>query len=444
MKYKLYLLTILMTIMSCGTLVSQSINKSKLDSLLNILSVNNKAMGSLTISKNGRIQYSRAIGYSYISDKNKDLSTIKTKYRIGSISKMFTASMIFQLIEEGKIKLTTTIDEFFPKLPNSKKITIGNLLNHHSGLHNFTDDSNYTNWMTEPKTHDDMLAYISRNEVDFQPNEKGAYSNSNYVVLGYIIENVTKQSYSKNLNERITSKIGLKDTYIGGKSNIKNNESFSYRWNNNWEQQPQTDMSIPGGAGAIVSTPTDLTKFIEALFSLKLISQNSLNQMKTITDGYGMGMFQFPFNTKKAYGHTGGIDGFNSNLAYFPEDSLAVSYCTNGAVYPVNDILIGVLSIYFNQDYTFPSFNTISFKAEDLDKYKGVYSSLQIPLKITISKENTSLIAQAHGQSPFPLEASGKDKFSFDQAGIIIEFNTKDNQFTLFQGGGKYLFTKEK
>lgn len=435
---------ILLTGLSYGTVFSQSINQPRLDSLFDILDEKNKAMGSLAISKKGTVLYSKAIGYSFISDKEKLSATEKTKYRIGSISKMFTATMVFQLIEEEKLNLTTTLDKYFPKLPNANTITISNLLNHRSGLHNFTDDPDYMTWMTQPKTQDEMLAIISKNKVDFQPNERASYSNSNYVVLGYIIEKISKQPYSKILNERITSKIGLSNTYFGSKTNPNNNESFSYQFISNWKQEPETDMSIPGGAGSIVSTPTDLIKFIEALFSMKLVSQNSLNQMKTITDGYGMGMFQIPFYTKKAFGHNGGIDGFASSLAYFPEDSLAVAYCTNGQVYPLNDILIGVLSVCFRKDYSIPTFNTISLKTEDMDKYLGVYSSTQIPLKITITKDNTTLIAQATGQSSFPLEATEKDKFKFDQAGVKIEFNTDKNELTLKQGGGNFLFTKDK
>jgi len=443
MKTKIYA-AMLLSALSFGTVFSQDINKPKLDSLFDIIAEKNKAMGSLTISKNGTVLYSKAIGYSFISDNEKKPSTSITKYRIGSISKMFTATLIFQLIEEGKITLATTLDSYFPNLPNAQKITISNLLNHRSGLHNFTDDPNYTTWMTNPKTQDEMLNIISKNKVDFKPNEIASYSNSNYLVLGFIIEKITQQTYSKNLTERITSKIGLLNTYFGSKTNANNNESFSYQFIENWEQEPETDMSIPGGAGSIVSTPTDLTKFIEALFSMKLVSQNSLNQMKTITDGYGMGMFQVPFYTKKAYGHNGRIDGFSSDLAYFPEDSLAIAYCTNGLVYPMNNILLGVLNIYFKKDYAIPTFNTISLKTEELDKYLGVYSSKQIALKITITKEDTALFAQATGQSSFPLEATEKDKFKFDQAGVKIEFNTDKNELTLKQGGGNYLFTKDK
>lgn len=438
------LTTILLAGYAIHTAYAQSINTPKLDSFFNMLSEKNKAMGSVAISKNRKLLYNKAIGYTSIAGKGKTSATTATKYRIGSISKMFTATMIFQLIEEGKIKLTTTLDKYFPTIPNATKITISNLLNHRSGIHNFTNDSAYATYMTIAKSPSEMLVIIAKSQPDFEPGEKASYSNSNYVLLGFIIEKITGRSYAKNLSERITSKLGLSNTYVGGKTNTGNNEIFSYRFLNNWMQESETDMSIPGGAGAIVSTPTDLTKFIEALFAGKLISQTSLAQMKTMVEGYGMGMFQIPFYTKIAYGHNGGIDGFASNLAYFPEDSVAVAYCTNGQVYPMNDVLIGILSIYFNKAYSIPTFNTTLLKTEDLDKYVGIYSSTQIPLKITVTKDNTTLIAQATGQSSFPLEATGKDVFRFDQAGITMEFNTAKNEFTLKQGGGSFLFTKDK
>jgi CubicO group peptidase (beta-lactamase class C family) len=445
---RLKFFTIILIIgLSFGTLLPQSINKPKLDSLFNILAEKNKSMGSLAISKNGNLLYSNAIGYSFISESDKRPSTNLTKYRIGSITKMFTATMIFQLIEEEKIKLTTTLDTYFPNIPNAKIITISNLLNHRSGIHNFTSDADYLTYMTQPKTQSEMLAIISKNEVDFQPNEKASYSNANYVLLGFIIEKIDQQPYAKCLSERITSKIGLSNTYIGGKTDIDKNESYSYQFMDGWKQEQETDMSIPGGAGAIVSNPTDLTRFIEALFSLKLISQNSLTLMTTITERYGMGMFKFPFHDKMAFGHGGGIDGFVSNLAYFPEDSLAVSFCTNGQVYPMNDILIGVLSICFNKDYMIPTFDSkpaITLTSEELEKYLGTYSSTQLPLKITITKNDGLLVAQATGQASFPLDAIEKDIFRFEQAGIVLEFNPDKNEMTLKQGGGIFLFTKEK
>jgi CubicO group peptidase (beta-lactamase class C family)/outer membrane protein OmpA-like peptidoglycan-associated protein len=429
-------------VFSTATVYSQNINKPKLDSLFNILASKNQAMGSLTISKNGTILYNRSIGYSFISNSGKKASSNLTKYRIGSITKTFTATMIFQLIEEGKINLNTTLNNYFPKLPNSKIITIGNLLNHTSGLHECTDIPNYQAWKKLPKTQDEMLSIISKFKVDFQPNEKSLYSNSNYLILGYIIEKITKKSYSENLNELITSKIGLSDTYYGNRTNVNNDESFSYEYKNNWKQLSETNMTIPVGAGAIVSKPEDLTKFIEALFSLKLVSQSSLLQMKTLKEHYGMGLVETPFYGKTGYGHNGRIDGFRSFLVYFPDDSIAVSYITNGEVYPFDDICKAVLCICFNKDYTIPTFFSIT-DTKELDKYLGVYSNPQYQSKITISKNNTTLIVQTTGESTVLLDATEKDKFAADEAGIFMEFNPDKKELMLKKDNGVLIFKQD-
>jgi D-alanyl-D-alanine carboxypeptidase len=444
---KRYLLLLVLSFVFFLDAFGQKLNAQKLDSLFVALSTNNKAMGSMAISKNGKLLYARAIGFEIINEKDKITSTDKTKYRIGSITKTFTTVLIFQLIEEGKLSLTTTIDKYFPSVPNAKTITITNLLNHRSGIHNFTNDPEYLTWMTKPKTKDEMIAIISKLPSEFQPDSKAEYSNSNFVLLGFIIEKLRMKPYSEVLTEWITKKIGLTETSYGTAADVKRNESYSYKWmNGKWNQEPETDMSIPHGAGAIVATPSDLTKFIEALFGGKLVKPESLLKMKTMTDNYGMGLFQIPFWSRKGFGHNGGIDGFASNVAYFPEDSLAIAYCTNGQVYSMNDILIGALDIYFNLPYKIPTFKTYLVKPEELDKYIGIYSSKQIPLKITITKnENQNeLIGQATGQPSFPLEAVEKDKFKFDTAGVVLEFDPAADQMTLKQGGGVFQFTRDK
>ena len=426
---------------------SQQLNTPKLDSLFSALADNDRAMGSVAISKNGKVLYSRAIGFSSLEAATRVLATENTKYRIGSITKTFTTVLIFQLIEEGKLSLTTTLDKFFPTVQNAKIITISNLLGHRSGIHNFTDDPDYLTWMTMPKSKEEMISTISKNKPDFAPDTKAQYSNSNFVLLGFIVEKLRKKLYSQILDERIVKKVGLTDTYFGKAADLKNNECFSYQWTNNeWKREPETDMSIPHGAGAIVSTPTDLVKFMEALFAGRLVKESSLLKMKTIVDGYGMGLFQVPFGSKRAFGHNGGIDGFSSNTAYFPEDSLAIAYCTNGQRYPMNDILIGILSIYYNRAYSIPNFNAPVFliDASELDQYIGIYSSSQLPLKITISKKDGALIAQATGQASFPLDPSERDKFKFDRAGVVLEFTPAAGEMTLKQGGGVFKFLREK
>lgn len=205
-------------------------------------------------------------------------------------------------------------------------------------------------------------------------------------------------------------------------------------------------MSIPAGAGAIVSTPTDLVKFIDALFAGKLINRSDLELMKTMKDNFGMAMFTIPFDDKKGYGHSGGIDGFSSLLVYFPQDKLAIAYTSNGARYSTNDVVKSALSIYFNRPFAIPDFKTITLSTTILNKYVGNYSSTQIPIRIAITAKNKILYAQASGPRghprALPLEFKGNDTFTYSFNETTLQFDVEKNSFSLIQGGTTYLFTK--
>lgn len=422
-------------------LAQTNFDKSKLDNYFNALEQNNKFMGSVAVSKNGEVIYTKSVGFTDVENNVK--STDNSKYRIGSISKTFTAVLILKAVEEKKINLSQTINKWFPTLKNAKKITIEHLLRHRSGIHNFTNDNDYLTWNTQPKTEEKMLEIIAKGGSDFNPDSKAEYSNSNFVLLTYILEKTYGNSYSDLLQEYITKPIGLSNTYVFGKINPNNNESKSYRFAGTWKVEPETDFSVPLGAGAIISTPTDLTKFSDALFGGKLLTSESLEIMKTIKDGYGIGLFQIPFYRSVGYGHTGGIDGFSSVYSHFPNDNISYALVSNGTNMSNNDISIAVLSAVYDKPYEIPVFRRYNLTSEDLDKYLGVYSSKQIALKITITKDGNTLIAQGTGQPAFPLEATDKDKFKFDQAGAKFEFNPTDKKMILFQGGGRIEFTKE-
>nr|WP_315193598.1 serine hydrolase domain-containing protein [uncultured Flavobacterium sp.] len=423
------------------TCLSQTFNKKRLDSLFQVLENKEKFMGSIAISKNGELLYSNTIGFADIEASKK--ANNQTKYRIGSISKMFTACLILKSIEENKLSLNQTLDKFFPQIENSKKITIENLLNHRSGIHNFTNDSTYLSYNTAFKSQKEMIEIIVRGKHDFEPNSKADYSNSNYVLLSYILEKIYNNDYAKILNKKIIIPLGLKNTYFGGKTKLINNESYSYSFEKRWIKETETDMSIPMGAGAIVSNPTDLTLFIEQLFAGKIISEKSLAQMKTIKDKYGMGIFEFPYFEKKSYGHTGGIDGFQSVVSYFPEDKLAIALTSNGIQYANNNVLLCALSCYFNKPFKIPTFENVEISNEILDSYIGQYASQQIQLKIAITKKENKLFAQATGQPAFPLEASNSTSFKFEKAGIVLEFNRDKKGMILKQSGQEFSFTKE-
>ncbi len=421
--------------------LAQNLDKTKLDTYFNALDANSKFMGSVAVAKDGVIIYAKSVGFADMENKVKaDQNSI---YRIGSISKTFTSALILKAVEDKKLDLNQTIDAYFPTIQNASTISIKQLLLHRSGIHSFTDDEDYLSWHTQPKTEKEMIAIITKGGSDFIPDSKSQYSNSNYVLLSYILEHTFQKSYAAVLQEYIIEPVGLTNTYFDKNSSAGKNECKSYKFLKAWQLEPETDISIPLGAGGISSTPGDLTKFSDALFTGKLLKPESLELMKTIKDNYGMGLFQIPFYNKKGYGHTGGIDGFSSVFSYFSDGNISYALTSNGTNFNNNDISIAVLSAVYDKPYDLPEFSTYEVTSEDLEIYLGVYASEQIPLKISVTKDNATLIAQATGQSSFPLEATEKDKFKFDQAGVVLEFNPAEKSMVLKQGGGQFTFTKE-
>jgi len=204
-------------------------------------------------------------------------------------------------------------------------------------------------------------------------------------------------------------------------------------------------MSVPSGAGAIVSTPAETNRFLNCLFNGKLVTKESVDKMTAMKDKYGYGIFQIPFHDKRALGHTGGIDGFRASAFYFPDEKLAVTYLGNGIDMPVNDILIGVLSIYFERDdYKLPEFgDEVKVSEEILKQYTGVYSGDGFPLKVTISVKKGTLIGQATGQPSFALKPLNEQRFKYEAAGLELEFIPEKDQMILKQMGQTFELARE-
>jgi D-alanyl-D-alanine carboxypeptidase len=420
---------------------------AKLDQFFDRLAEKSKAMGSLTITKDGNVIYTRTIGYGQIAGTEKKPLTAASRFRIGSITKMFTVAMVFQLVEEGKLKLTDTLDQFLPQVPNARKITLAHVLAHRSGIPNAKRDQNAQgNVNTIPVTKDEMLALIVRGTPEFEPDTQHRYSNSGYLLLGLVLEKLTGKSYADLLAERITSKIGLKDTYLAtGSIDVTRNEALTYmHFGGDWKPVPETHPSMLFSAGAIVSTPNDLAQFIQALFDGKIVSQASLDRMKTIRDGDGMGMEPFQFAGKTFYGHTGGADNYGAWLAYLPDEKLAVAYTTNAKIYPVVNIVRGVVDIYSGKPFTIPALESVAVSPDILDKYVGVYSSPDAPAKLTITRDGATLFFKPPGESSAaPLEATAENRFQIEGA-VVIEFDAAKQQMTVKRRGGERVFTKEK
>jgi len=437
------LLNILIGLLFIGiTVNAQEFNKSRMDSLFSIIEQNEKGMGSISLFQDGKEVYNNTYGYANLENKTKPLST--TKYRIGSITKTFTATIIMKLVEDGKLSLSTTLSNYYPQINNSEKITIRNLLQHRSGIFNFTSSEKYEIWHTQKHSKVELLEKIVAGGSSFEPDSNFGYSNSNYVLLTFIAEDVTGKTISELLHNYIIKPCHLQNTGVSDKINDVQNHALSYKKMSGWELAAESDMSFALGAGFISSTPYDLNVFLTDLFAYKIINQESLNEMMTTKNRFGLGLVEMPFYEMKGYGHTGGIDGFQSMAIYFPEQRIAITILSNGVSYALNDIIIGALSIYFGKDYQLPEFTEeISLTPEELEKYLGVYSLEGFPLKITITREDNILIAQGTAQPSFPLACFEKDKFKFDQAKVILEFVPEEGKMTLKQNGMTFEMKKE-
>ena len=332
---------------------AQEVQLKKMDSLFFLLEKSGKAMGSLSVFQNGESIYQKAIGYADVDRKIK--ATATTQYRVGSISKLFTATLVMQLVEEGKLSLQTKLSEFYPQLPNADQITVQQLLQHESGLFNITETPDFKEWMRKERSKEELLARIINNGSKFLPGEKAEYSNTNYILLTFIVEDVEKNSFPEILNKRIIKPLRLKNTYYLKSTKTGKAESKSYEKDSVWTELPGIHLSIPRGAGAIISTPEDLNQFINHLIKGKLVSENTISKMREINKKYAIGLNPVPFvEGVKMIGHTGGIDAFKSLLVYLPEQEMSVAFTFNGVDYPFKNIVMGIFNILLNKSYDLP------------------------------------------------------------------------------------------
>jgi len=434
MKKTLFLFVFLLSLTISA---QESTRFRKIDSLLTYLNANNRFMGQLSIREGDNVVFSRAYGIP----GSKQQPDGYTKYKIGSITKTFTAVMVMQLVEEKRLKLDDKLKKFYPQIPNADKITINDLLRHRTGIPDYVNADSTAN-MTQTIGKKDMLAKIAAYQPVFEPNSKAEYSNSNYYLLGCIIEDITKTPYKTNLKNRIVDKLKLRNTYMVDKTDTERNEVVSYIYNGEqWEAIPEWDMSLPFAAGAISSTANDLTDFMRAIFSGKLLKPSSVDEMTQLRESYGIGLVTFPFGERKFFGHTGGIEGFKSVVGYYPAEKLGISLIANGDNFNRNDIMIGILSIYYKMPFAFPNLTTFKVNETVLKSYEGMYSSKEIPLKINIKADKGQLIAQATGQGSFPLSPISETEFIFDPAGVKMTFGPKTMLLT--QGGMEIKFAKE-
>ncbi|MBN2306165.1 MAG: beta-lactamase family protein [Anaerolineae bacterium] len=287
-------------------------------------------------------------------------------FQIGSITKTFTAALVLQLAEEGVLTIEDPLADWLPDtaavLPHGDTITLHHLLQHTSGVYDYTNSSEliaqYFQNPTQPIDPQFVVDYVvEHHRARFAPGEDWAYSNTNYLLLGLVIEAATGQSYVDVLHSRILEPVGLAHTYLNDQEPDIGTVVRGYTKRiagSEWFDVTGWDMTIAGAAGGLVSTPSDLALFARALFDGTLYANEStLDLMLDLGDvGYGLGIDQntpltadFP-----AWGHNGGTIGYRASLNYLPDYDLVIVWCTNngdqdplfGSVLrPVTDTLRG-------------------------------------------------------------------------------------------------------
>ncbi|MDP9957731.1 CubicO group peptidase (beta-lactamase class C family) [Epilithonimonas hungarica] len=422
---------------------SREINTKKIDDFLNYMTENKQSVGGISIFRNGKEVYQKNFGQDQLSNVKWDSNT---RYQVGSVSKLFTAIMLMQQVEKGKLNLSDKLSKYFPDAPNAYKITIETMLNHTSGLGDYVGE--HYQWLFKKPVGDKViLDTIKAQGVESQPGEKTRYSNSGYYLLSRILEKITKKPYNLLLKENITNKANLKNTF-----SVLDNPTNVFRSYKNkdgkWLEIEDFDFHNCIGLGDIVSTPNDLNLFINALFNGKLVKKETLDRMMPTSKkplDFGLGLMAVPFYTKVSFGHGGDTAGSHSITSYNPKDDYSVSMIINGEEYPHNALGLGILSIIYDMDYTYPKFGVDATKSVDtpekFQKYIGDYTSPDIPMDLKIFSQDGKLFAQGKGQTSFELEYVDKDEFKFVPAKIQINFFP--NQLQLLQNGKTYNFTRK-
>lgn len=431
-------------VLAAGPLLagSQAADKdaaARMDAYLAAAHKLNRFSGSVLVARGGKIVLSK--GYGMANYELDVPNTPKTKFRLGSVTKQFTAMAILKLEEAGKLKVTDTVKTIFSDYPAGEKITIHHLLTHTSGIPNLTEFPDYTKTMTLPSPALQTVERFKKLPLDFAPGEKFSYSNSGYILLGAIIEKVTGRSYEDFVRENVFKPLGMDDTGYDHADVVLKNRASGYEFpNDTMANAPYLDMSIPHAAGALYSTVDDLHKWDRALYTEKLISKADLARMFTPFKGnYAYGWMIATFAGHKNIRHGGGINGFTTDLSRFPDDDACVVVLNNfstGYTQEISDALAGYL---FGQAVEMPKEKkVVKLPGAILDAYQGQYKLEGSQVVFSITRDGDGLFVQVPQQPKMPLLAESETKFFMKNVGFEVTF-VKDasgriTHFILLQG----------
>lgn len=371
---------------------------------------------SIAVARGDQVVFAKGYGKADLEtefDANKD-----TLFRIGSVTKQFTAAAVMKLVEQGKLSLDDTLASLLPEYPaTAKPITVRQLLTHTSGIWSYTNDGKFMSreTMLELKPSE-VVATFKDHVPDFEPGTKWRYSNSGYYLLGEIIAKVSGKPYAKFVKDEFFTPLGLRTRYESNRDVIPNRaQGYSFE-----KGVIANDLAmgadVPGAAGSLLSSAEGLVRWNIALTSGNVVSLKSYEQMTTKTalpdgksKGYGFGLGIDEWEGRPMISHGGGIFGFLSQLAYYPKDGLSVAVISNCDGLPpakiAEEIAIAALDIkeFVPADLEVP--------AEEVARFVGEYAFTDIPLELKVFERDGKVWARATGQRENRLLYQGKGEF---------------------------------
>ncbi|GAA6621677.1 serine hydrolase [Scytonema sp. NUACC26] len=409
-------------------------------------------MGSVLVTRAGEVLLSA--GYGMANLEHNVPNTPQTKFRLGSITKQFTAAAILQLQEQGLLEMHQKISTYLPDYPNGEQITIHQLLNHTSGIPNFNELDNFELITKTKITLDDLIARFSNEPLEFTPGERFRYTNSGYVVLTKIIEIVSGCDYANYLQHQILEPLGMFDSGYDRQEMILPHRASGYVFNGEAYQNVDfVHMSWPSGAGGMYSTIEDLYKWEQGLYTDAVLSESSREMMftpkvaivekedgKGVYHGYG-GIICTHYERKLLY-TGGGIYGFSTRIARYPDEQISIIVLTNidaAAVTPVVPIANDLAAILFGKPYDLPKQRQeIELDPTIYDTYVGRYE-LESGLVITITKESNRILTQWAEEERVEMFPESPTKFFLKtinaQRTFIVDETGRASRVILHQGG---------
>jgi CubicO group peptidase (beta-lactamase class C family) len=380
-------------------------------------------MGSVLVARGETVLFEKAYGSANLEWNIPNTTT--TKFRIGSMTKQFTAAAVLLLAERGRLEIDAPVKRYYPDAPASwDKITLYHLLTHTSGIPNHTTFPEFESLSTSRTTPDQLVKTFRDRPLEFVPGSEMRYSNSGYVLLGAIIEKVGGTSYEKFVNDNIFMRLGMHD------SGYDSNQAIIVRRAAGYGPSPDgpvnaryVDMSVPYAAGALYSTTGDLLRWERALFGGKVLTKPSLTKMTTpAKNDYAFGLEVSKQSGRRVFQHAGSINGFSSRLAYYPDDEVTVIALSNLRGPGADGVVEKLGALAHGETVTLPSERReIMLPAGVLKRYVGTYA-IAPGVNVTITLDGNYLFAQMSGQQRLQLFAQSETSFFMKAVEVQLDF----------------------